>query len=109
MSDIIKVKYVERAVIYSNIWMYFIKTAKDVVLDCKKNKKKIHALEAFRLFGEGIQPSMEHSIDFNHNEGNWDKAIEFLSNVKDTTYLYEIWYDGYTEGRPHGYAEYWQR
>lgn len=53
------------------------------------------ALETFKLTGEGIQPSQEHSIHFNANEDCWSRAIEFLSKIKDTDYLYEIWYEGY--------------
>jgi hypothetical protein len=93
--DIIKNIYINKAVVYDNIWMYFIKTAKEVIYDCEKNKIKIVVLEAFKLTGEGIQPSQEHSVAFNVNEDNWSKAIDFLSNIKDTSYLYEIWYEGY--------------
>lgn len=95
MADIIKEKYKNRAVIHSNIWMYFIKTAKEIVHECEKNQIRITGLEAFKLTGEGIQPSQEHSIDFNANEDNWNRAIVFLSNIKDTNFLYEIWYEGY--------------
>lgn len=38
MIDKIKEKYINKAVIYDNIWMYFIKTAKEVVSDCEKIK-----------------------------------------------------------------------
>lgn len=94
MNDIIKEKYSKKAVVYDNIWMYFIKTAKEVVFDCEKNQIKITNLEAFRLTGEGIQPSHEHSFEISH--GNcWSKAIDFLLSIKDTDYLYEIWYEGY--------------
>jgi hypothetical protein len=95
MPDIIKEKYLKKAIIYDNIWMYFIKTAIAVVYDCEKNQIKITAIEAFKLTGEGIQPSQEHSLSFNADEDNWSRAIEFLSNIKDTSYLYEIWYEGY--------------
>jgi hypothetical protein len=95
MSDIIKEKYMKKAVIYDNIWMYFIKTAMEVVNDCERNKKRITGLEAFKITGEGIQPSQEHSMAFNVREDNWDRAINFLSSIKDTCYLYEIWYEGY--------------
>ena len=95
MTDVIKEKYARKAVIYDNIWMYFIMTAKEVIIDCEINQNKIMGLEAFKLTGEGIQPSQEHSIDLNTNEDSWRKAIDFLSNIKDTDYLYEIWYEGY--------------
>ena len=95
MIDKIKDKYINKAVIYDNIWIYFIKTEKEVVSDCKKNQIKIMSLEAFKLTGEGIQPSQEHSIGLNAYENSWSIAMDFLSNVKDTDYLYEIWYEGY--------------
>jgi len=95
MTDIIKENFLKKAVIYDNIWLYFIKHAIAVVCECEQNRIKITAIEAFRLTGEGIQPSQEHSISFNADEDNWSRAIEFLSNIKDTSYLYEIWYDGY--------------
>ena len=77
------------------MWLYFIRTAKDVIAECKKKGIKVVSLEAFMLTGKGIQPSQEHSITFHGNDGNWDKAEEFLSNIKDLAYLYEIWYEGY--------------
>ena len=64
------------------------------MLIAKKNIN-ISGLEAFKLTGEGIQPSQEQSIDFNADEENWQKATKFLENVEDLTYLYETWYKGY--------------
>ena len=95
MNDIIKEKFIKNVVIISNIHMYFIKTARDVISECKKNNIRINGLEAFKLTGLGIQPSQEHSIDFKPGTDSWEQAMEFLSNIKDTTYLYEIWYEGY--------------
>jgi hypothetical protein len=94
MNDRIKEKFRNKAVIYDRIWLYFIKTAIDVIGEWKKHGIRILALKAFKLTGEDIQPSQEHSISFRAYGGNWHEAIEFLSNVKDTGYLYEIWYDG---------------
>ena len=37
---------------------------------------------------------MAHSIDLK-SDNSWDEGLEFLSNVIDTEYLYEIWYKGY--------------
>ena len=95
MNDFIKEKYKAKAVIYDNIWMYFISTAIDLIEDCKNKQMNIKALEAFKLSGEGIQPSQEHSINFVPQEGNWSQAIAFLSDDKNAEYLYEVWYDGY--------------
>jgi hypothetical protein len=95
MKDIIKERYIKKAVIYDNIWMYFIDIAKEIIGYCEKKKSKIIALQAFKITGEGIQPSQEHSINFNNDEDNWEIAIEFLSKIKNKEYLYEIWYEGY--------------
>jgi hypothetical protein len=95
MEDYIKTKYKKKAIILDNIYMYFVCTAKDVVDDCIKQNIMIFGFEAFKLTGLGIQPSMEHSIDFKKGQNNWEEAINFLSNIRDTTYLYEIWYEGY--------------
>ena len=95
MNDIIKEKYSNQAILYGNMYLYFIRTAKDAIVDCKINNINITGLEAFKLTGEGIQPSQEHSVDFNAGEDNWQKAIDFLCNIEDLTYLYEIWYEGY--------------
>ncbi|MDD4097028.1 MAG: hypothetical protein PHP22_12395 [Oscillospiraceae bacterium] len=95
MADIIKEKFLTKAVIHGNIWMYSIKTAIEVVRECERNCIQINGLEAFKISGEGIQPSQEHSIDFKINDNNWENATEFLSKVKNTDYLYEVWYEGY--------------
>jgi hypothetical protein len=95
MNNIHKEKYLNQAILYENMRLYFINTAKEVIADCQKSNIRITGLEAFKLTGAGIQPSQEHSIDFNADEDNWQKAITFLENVEDLTYLYEIWYEGY--------------
>lgn len=95
MKDIIKSKYKRKAVIYDNIWMYFQNDALEIINECKTNKMNILSLEAFRISGKGIQPSQEHSIDFNQKEGNWEKSRDFLMKKENFDYLYEIWYEGY--------------
>ena len=52
-------------------------------------------LEAFRITGNGIQPSQENSVDFNLNEENWNRAISFLELEANNECVYEIWYEGY--------------
>lgn len=62
MKDIIKEKYIDKTILYGNMQLYFIKTAKDVIADCQKNNIRVMGLDAFKLTGEGIQPSQEHSM-----------------------------------------------
>jgi len=96
MRDLIKEKYEKRAVVYNDIWMYFITTSKEIALECKDAGIRICSIDAFKLTGEGIQPSQMNSIDISSlNENSWNVAPAFLSNISDKSYLYEIWYDGY--------------
>lgn len=64
-------------------------------MECEFNKINIVSLEAFRVNGNGIQPSQENSMDFNPNEKNWNHAINFLTADANAEYIYEIWYEGY--------------
>jgi hypothetical protein len=91
--DIVKENFKGQAVVHSQIWMYFISTAIDVIKYCQKNNIDIRGLEAFRLSGHGIQPSEENNLWFGQENGNWEKAIEFISRDKNAEFLYEIWYD----------------
>ncbi len=95
MNDVIKNKYKKKSIIYDNMRMYFIKTAKELIKDCEYYKKNILSLEAFKITGNGLQPSQEHSIDFDTSEENWNTAIDFLSDENNSEYVYEIWYEGY--------------
>ena len=75
--------------------VFLLKLAIEVVNDCREHQLKVYGLEAFRVFGKGIQPDMEHSIDFTEYNGNWDEAIAFLSAEENEEFLYEVWYKGY--------------
>ncbi len=95
MTDLIKEKFKSKAIIYGDMRMYFIEIAKDVVKECEVNKRNVVTLEAFRITGNGIQPSQENSVDFNLNEENWNRAIIFLELEANNECVYEIWYEGY--------------
>lgn len=95
--DEIQRKYKARAVRRMGMWLYFIKDAIDFVNDCKEQGVEVWGLEAFRLFGRGIQPSMSNSLWMADSTNNYEKAIKFLSDPENQEYLYEIWYDEYCE------------
>ena len=93
--EIVQEQFKNRSIIYQDIYMYFISTAKEVVEFCRQNKIKISSIRAYSITGAGIKPSMKHSIGIEPNELCWDVASTFLSNINDSAYLYEIWYQGY--------------
>jgi len=95
MNDLIKIKFKNKAIVYDNMWMYFLNTAEEVIKECELNNINIISLEAFKISGSGIQPSQENSIDFNPRENNWDHATNFLESNANIECIYEIWYEGY--------------
>jgi len=74
-----------------------IQDAKGVVSFCEENQIPVYSLEAFKITGEGIQPSLEYSIDFGEqdNENCWQSALAFLCNSNIREYVFEIWHEGY--------------
>ena len=95
-KDIIKEQFQGKAVVHSNIWMYFTQVAVEVIQQCRELNIAIHGLDAFRIRSNGIQPSQTHSLRFNdRNNGNWEEAIAFIKSKEDTEFVFEIWYKGY--------------
>ena len=95
MDDIQK-KYANCAVRYDTMWLYFIRDAMDVVRTCEARQIRVYGLDAFRLSGKGIQPSMNNSLWLEKDASdNYRKAMEHLSMPENEPYLFELWYDGY--------------
>lgn len=94
--DAIQKKYENSAIRYSEMWLYFIRDAISVIRECESRNLSIHGLDAFRLYGKGIQPSMNNSLWFEGNSmDNYQKAIDHLLLPENEPYVFEIWYDGY--------------
>lgn len=90
-------KYKDTVIRRRNMWLFFIKDAKNVIADCQTWNIAINGLDAFLLSGRGIQPSMEHSLWFDdESKSNYSRAIDFLSRPENEEYLYEIWFEGYS-------------
>ncbi|MDP4153643.1 MAG: hypothetical protein Q8865_09445 [Bacillota bacterium] len=95
-NDTIRKEFLDEAIIHSNIWMYFTRSAIKVIKRCKELNLKIYGIDAFRIRSNGIQPSQTHSIDFiDADLGHWDEAVEFIKSKEDTEFIFEIFYDGY--------------
>ena len=94
--DIIKEKFKNESIVYKDsIVLYNSVVAQDVVRACLQHDKEIYRLEAFLIREKGgIQPCMEFSRIY---EGVAPKtaanqAIEFLKEMIEQPYLFEIMY-----------------
>lgn len=93
--DKVQKEFEQRALRYSNIWMYFNQTTIEVINFCRTENIPVFGLEAFRLSGKGIQPSIEHSVWFENKNACWNQALEFVRQDENKEFLYEVWYEGY--------------
>jgi hypothetical protein len=79
----------------SGLWFVMpFELAIEYVNECKKERIEILGIESFIVHTPGIQPSMEHSIDFSsHNykikKDVYSDAIEFL-NTRPVNMYFEI-------------------
>jgi len=51
---------------------------------------EVLGIDGFKIGPDWIQPFMEHSIDFEYAEKNWDRARKFLEEKKDQGLVFEI-------------------
>lgn len=79
----------------SAIILFYPKDAIEVIKYCKKLKRKIYGIDAFDLSGKGIQPFMEHSIDYSSNlyDDTWTQAISHVEKLADKGLVFEIVYE----------------
>jgi len=45
MTDLIKIKFENKAIVFDNMWMYFLNTAEEVIKECELNNINIISLE----------------------------------------------------------------
>lgn len=50
-------------------------------------------IDAFKITGDSIQPSLDNSIDFYDEPNTFKQATEFIESRKYTDYYYEIVFD----------------
>lgn len=95
MNEIQK-KYADSALRRGEMWLYFIRDAISIIRECESRNIRVYRLEAFRLSGKGIQPSMSNSLWFKEcSIDDYKKAIDHLSMPENEPYVFEIWYEGY--------------
>ena len=88
-------KFLQRGLVQPTGW--FILSRKDSLEflgACKEENIKILGIDGFFLLSDGIQPSMDNSVDFSSDyilktDDIYTDAIEFLKN-KDEKLFFEI-------------------
>ena len=96
----IEEKFKDVLIDYDRIILYHPKDALNVIEECRKLKKNIYGIDAFKLYENNtkIQPFMEYSIDFSSSNiigGYWDESKAFIKKQTDDELVFEIVYDGY--------------
>ena len=88
--------FAERRLQRFGLQLYRAIDAIDFVRRCRHLRLRILGIDAFLVFPNGVQPVMEHSIDFS-SEGNidllndsWSAAERFLSERDGTSLFFEI-------------------
>lgn len=92
MSEITIDELSQKAIHRAGIDLYEIEDAILLIKLCKKTKLPILGIDAFKIFGDKIQPSMENSIDLSLDNKNYDLALDFLTDRRNLEFMYEIIY-----------------
>ena len=92
MSKITIEELAKRAIHRSGIDLYNIDDAMLLIKLCQRASLPILGIDAFKICGEKIQPSMENSIDLSLEKESYDIAMNFLTERYNLKFLYEIVY-----------------
>lgn len=82
----------QKAIHRYGIDLYDVENAMLLIKLCQQANIPVLGIDAFRLYGDKIQPCMENSIDLSFENGNYDLALQFLADRRTAGFLYEIVY-----------------
>lgn len=92
MSEITIDELYQKAIHRHGIDLYDAEDAILLIKLCQQANILVLGIDAFRLYGDKIQPCMENSIDLSLENGNYDLALQFLADRRTAGFLYEIVY-----------------
>ncbi len=92
MEKITVDEFSKRSIKRHGIELYNREDAINLVYLCQQENIKVLGIDAFILFGDAIQPSMENSIDLSYEENGYELAKKFLNDRVNTEFVYEIVY-----------------
>jgi len=95
MADSIERAFEDVSIKYRKMRFYFYGDAVDVINECEKKHIRIYGFDSFRLFAQGIQPSMEFSPSYDSLEKSltWDQARADLKKLSESDFVFEIAYE----------------
>jgi hypothetical protein len=79
----------DRAILKGGMMFLPRDVAIQFVHECKNLGLKILGIDGFYLFGDAVQPSLDHSIDFSiiNETTNYDKAEQFIMIGPDNVFF----------------------
>ena len=83
-------EFSKRAIHRASVDLYKFNDAIMLVELCKEHKVPILGIDAFMIYGDKIQPNLEHSIDLSYENDYYHLALQFLNNRKNTDFVYEV-------------------
>lgn len=92
MSEITIDELSQKAIHRAGIDLYEMEDAILLIKLCQQAKIAILGIDAFKIFGDKIQPSMENSIDLSLESRSYDRALQFLTDRRTMGFMYEIVY-----------------
>lgn len=92
MSEITIGELYQKAIHRHGIDLYDAEDAILLIKLCQQAQIPILGIDAFKLYDDKIQPSMENSIDLSLENNNYDLALCFLTDRRNMGFMYEIVY-----------------
>lgn len=82
----------KRAMHRPGIDLYSVEDAILLVRLCQQASIQILGIDAFKIYGDKIQPIMENSVDLSEDDDSYNSAIKFLTDRYNLSFMYEIVY-----------------
>lgn len=92
MREITIAELSQKAIHRHGIDLYDAEDAILLIKLCQQAQIPILGIDAFKLYDDKIQPSMENSIDMSLESKNYDLALRFLTDRRTAGFIYEIVY-----------------
>ena len=92
MSEISIDELSKRAIQRSGIFLYNVNDAILLIELLQQASVPVLGVDAFKIYGDKIQPSMENSIDLSLEKKSHDFAVKFLTDRYNLGFVYEIVY-----------------
>lgn len=92
MSRITIEELSKRAIQRPGVDLYTVEDALVLVKLCQQASTPILGIDAFIIYADKVQPSLENSIDLSFVNNCYDVATRFLTDRYNLNFVYEIVY-----------------